>query len=276
MIEVRLASEPVPGGGPNEDYAFAVPGLVGVLDGVTVPEGMDTGCAHGPSWYVRMLAGRLVSGYAADPLVRLDRLLATAICQVSHAHGGECDLTHPGTPASTVCLARYGVDRLEYLVLADSPLVYEAGGRVEVISDHRPQRVAGVLHERMPVGAPTGSPEHAAGVRAIITAQRGYINSPDGYWVASIDPSAAEQALTGALPLTGPDAVRRMCLLSDGASRAVERFELYDWPGLLDAVTADGPARLIARVRETERADRRQTRGKRHDDASAALITFGD
>jgi hypothetical protein len=276
VIEVRLASEPVPGGGPNEDYAFAVPGLVGVLDGVTVLEGMDTGCVHGPAWYVRMLAGRLISGYAADPLVRLDRLLATAICQVSHAHGGECDLTHPGTPASTVCLARYGADRVEYLVLADSPLVYEAGGRVEVVTDLRAQQLVGALRERMPVGAPAGSPEHASGVRALVTAQRGYINTPDGYWIASVEPSAAEHALTGTLPLSGPDAVRRMCLLSDGASRAVDTFDLYDWPGLLDAMTAHGPARVIARVREAERADQIRIRVKRHDDASAVVVTFGD
>jgi hypothetical protein len=275
VIEVRLASEPAPGCGPNEDCAFAVPGLVGVLDGVTVPEGMDTGCVHGPAWYVRMLSGRLADGYAADPEVRLDDLLARAISEVSHAHGGGCDLTHPGTPASTACLVGYGGDRLEYLVLADSPLVYQAAGRVEVVNDSRAQQVTRSLGERMRVDAAVGTPEHASGVRELIAAQRGQINTPDGYWIASTDPAAAEHALTGALPLAGPDAVRRVCLLTDGASRAVDTFDLYDWPGLLDAVAAHGPARVIERVRAAERDARDRVRVKRHDDASAALIEFG-
>jgi hypothetical protein len=276
VIEVRLASEPVPGGGPNEDSAFAVPGLVGVFDGVTVLEGMDTGCVHGPAWYVRMLQARLIQAHAADPGGELAALLATAISQVRDAHGGRCDLTHPGTPASTVCLVRYGGERLEYLVLGDSPLVYERRGRVELVEDLRVQRVGRSLHETVPGSgaAAPGSPEHAAGARKRIAAQRDYINRPDGYWIASNEPAAAGHALTGTLPLAGPDAVRRACLLTDGASRAVDTFELYGWPELLDAVTSRGPGYLIERVRAAE-YERHQVRLKRHDDASAALILFG-
>jgi hypothetical protein len=274
VIEVRLASEPVPGDGPNEDCAFAVPGLVGVLDGVTVLAGMDTGCVHGPAWYARTLADRLVRAHTLDPGSGLPALLTTAISQVRQAHDGGCDLTHPGTPASTVCLAKYGGDRLEYLVLGDSPLVYECGGRVETVNDLRVQRVGRALRDAEPRDAPVGSPEYAAGARQRIAAQRNYINRPDGYWIASNEPAAARHALTGNLPLAGPHPVRRACLLTDGASRAVDTFGLYGWPELLDAVTERGPAHLIERVRAAE-AEQDQTRLKRYDDATAALILFG-
>lgn len=56
MREVRLASEPAPGREANEDIAFVVGDLVGVLDGVTRTEGLDDGCCHGPAWYVQRLA----------------------------------------------------------------------------------------------------------------------------------------------------------------------------------------------------------------------------
>ncbi|MEE3918739.1 hypothetical protein V2I01_10600 [Micromonospora sp. BRA006-A] len=45
---MRSASDPAPGRPENEDVVFRFGPLVGVLDGATVPEGFDTGCAHGP------------------------------------------------------------------------------------------------------------------------------------------------------------------------------------------------------------------------------------
>ncbi|GAA5196611.1 protein phosphatase 2C domain-containing protein [Rugosimonospora acidiphila] len=278
MIEVRLASEPVPGATANEDCAFAVPGLVGVLDGVTVLDGMETGCVHGPAWYARMLSGRLIRAHAADPAAPLDRLLATAIDGVRQAHGDRCDLTHPGTPASTVCLAKYGADRLEYLVLGDSPLVYQVhgdAGRVEVVDDQRVQEVGRLLPDPIPEDMPKDSSEYARAVRERTAAKLRYTNRPGGYWIASTDPAAAGHAVTGVLPLTGRDAVRRACLLTDGASRAVDTYDLYGWPELLDALAGHGPVHVIERVREAERAESGHVRVKRHDDASAVLITFG-
>jgi hypothetical protein len=52
MMEVRLARVAAPDRA-NEDYALAVGDLVAVFDGVTLREGIDSGCVHGPAWYVR-------------------------------------------------------------------------------------------------------------------------------------------------------------------------------------------------------------------------------
>ncbi|MEK8109108.1 hypothetical protein NKG94_38880 [Micromonospora sp. M12] len=79
---------------------------MGVLDGATVPEGFDTGCVHGPEWYVRHLAARICVAEAVRPAARLTSNLAAAILAVRADHGGQCDLDHPGTrPARSACCA---------------------------------------------------------------------------------------------------------------------------------------------------------------------------
>ena len=62
MLQDGVVAAVAPGRPVNEDYAFAVPGLVGVLDGVSDPVGLDTGCVHGTAWYVRRLAARIIGG----------------------------------------------------------------------------------------------------------------------------------------------------------------------------------------------------------------------
>ncbi|WP_238451666.1 hypothetical protein [Micromonospora sp. 4G55] len=136
-MRVRSASVAAPGRLENEDTVFRFGPLVGVLDGATVPEGFDTGCVHGPAWFVRHLAARIGLAVAARPAATLVSSLAAALLAVRADHGDACDLDHPGTPSATVCLLREGGDEVDYLVLCDSPLVLDLGGRVEVISDDR-------------------------------------------------------------------------------------------------------------------------------------------
>ncbi|WP_233196550.1 hypothetical protein [Verrucosispora sp. ts21] len=272
-MRVRSASAPPPGSTVNEDVVFQFGPLVGVLDGATVPEGFDTGCVHGPQWYVRHLAARLGLAEAARPAATLVSNLAAAILAVRADHGDQCDLDHPGTPASTVCLLRDGGDQVDYLVLCDSPLVLDTGDRVDVIVDDRLASAAAGL--RGTAAALPDSIDRATRLRHAVSVQRERMNRTHGYWVAAADPDAAYHAVVGSLPLRGPSALRRAVLLSDGASVAVEEFGLFDWGGLLDVVAAEGPGGLIARVRAAERdhSDRLR-RHKRADDASAVYCEF--
>ncbi|MGK5672416.1 hypothetical protein ACSNOB_06180 [Micromonospora sp. URMC 106] len=273
-MRVRSASAPPPGRPVNEDLVFRFGPLVGVLDGATVPEGFDTGCVHGPSWYVRHLAARLGLAEAARPTATLMSNLAAAILAVRSDHGDECDLDHPGTPSSTVCLLRDGGDHLDYLVLCDSPLVLDAGGRVGVVTDDRLDAATAELRATV-AAVPAGSADRATRFRQAVALQRERMNRTHGYWVAAADPDAAFHAVTGTLPLRGPGAVRRAALLSDGASAVVEQFGLLDWAGLLDVVTAEGPGALVDRVRAAERDHPdRLRRHKPADDASVVLCEF--
>ncbi|WP_247674551.1 hypothetical protein [Micromonospora sp. C51] len=272
-MRVRSASAPPPGRAVNEDLVFRFGPLVGVLDGATVPEGFDTGCVHGPQWYVRHLAARLGLAEAARPAATLVSNLAAAILAVRSDHGEQCDLDHPGTPSSTVCLLRDGGDQVDYLVLCDSPLVLDTGGRVDVVADDRLAASAENLRETADLlPEPT---DWATRFRRAVTVQRERMNTTHGYWVAAADPDAAYHAVVGTVPRHGPTALRRAVLLSDGASAAVEEFGLLDWSGLLDVVTTEGPDGLLDRVRAAERdhPDRRR-RHKAADDASAVYCEF--
>ncbi|WP_433388135.1 hypothetical protein [Micromonospora sp. KLBMP9576] len=273
-MRVRSASAPPPGRPVNEDLVFRFGPLAGLLDGATVPEGFDTGCVHGPSWYVRHLAARLGLAEAARPTATLMSNLAAAILAVRSDHGDECDLDHPGTVSSTVCLLRDGGDHLDYLVLCDSPLVLDAGGVVGVVTDDRLETAMAGLRTTL-AAVPAGATDPVDRFRRAVGVQRERMNRTHGYWVAAADPEAAFHAVTGTVPLRGPGAVRRAALLSDGASALVEQFGLLDWAGLLDVATADGPGALIDRVRVAERdhPDRLRRR-KRADDASVVLCEF--
>lgn len=279
-MQVWSASVAAPDRLANEDHAFRFGPLVGVLDGATVPEGFETGCVHGPAWYVQRLAARLAVADADRPVAALAGNLAAAILAVRADHDGRCDLDHPGTPSATVCLLRHSGDRVDYLVLCDSPLVIDCGGQVRVISDDRLATAAAEIRATAAAATSTGGrTDPAASFQRAVTLQRRLMNQTPGYWVAAADPDAAFHAVTGSLPLHGPDRIRRAALLSDGASRAVEEFGLCDWRGLLDLVTERGPEELIRRVRRAEYAGAATSashapRFKRHDDATATLCVF--
>ncbi|MFD5782805.1 hypothetical protein [Streptomyces sp. NPDC126933] len=62
-------------------------------------------------------------------------------------------------------------------------------------------------------------------------------------------PTAADEAITGSCPISG---LTGAVLLSNGASRIVDRFGLADWPGVMTLLASSGPAEIIRRVRQAE------------------------
>ena len=94
---------------------------------------------------------------------------------------------------------------------------------IRVITDDRLEQVAAVQHDAMHAG-------HRPAIRRsfaqLVTEQRRYRNHPDGFWVASTDPAAADHALDGTI---ARESLHRAAVLSDGATRLVDRFGLLDW-----------------------------------------------
>ncbi|MGI5504374.1 protein phosphatase 2C domain-containing protein [Lentzea sp. CA-135723] len=81
-----------------------------------------------------------------------------------------------------------------------------------------------------------------------------------------------EHALTGEVPLAD---VRRVAILSDGAARAVDLFNLFDWPQALELMSANGPDDLIRRMRAVEKEDAKAVdwpRAKISDDATVVYL----
>lgn len=249
-VQLVLATEPTPGRA-NEDFAITAPSWVVVLDGATPRAEVDAGCAHGPAWLVRRLAAALAGGLARDNREPLADLLADAIEATCADHAQGCDLGNPDSPSATVAMLRGSGESLDWLVLADSAVVLDIDGEVRAVVDDRTARLQSYTAE----------------------AVRAARNSTGGFWVASTCPAAAYEALTGSVESSR---VGRAAVLTDGATRLVERFGLMGWQGLLDLLDALGPAELIRRTRCAEHREtveeRSGRRGKHHDDATAVLV----
>lgn len=267
-MRVTFATEPAHQERPNEDFVAATPDAVALLDGAGTPTDMESGCAHGVAWYARTLGAALLAGMTQSAGT-LAEILANSIQAVATQHGPACDLSHPGSPSATVIMLRHTADTVEWLVLADSVLILDLGEEEPmVICDDREGQI-GARYRKAMDALPGGSTQHGHALRDYIETMRDHRNRDGGFWVASIDPRAAEQAFTGAIPA---GRVRAAALLSDGASRLVDRFHLSTWPKLLAILDQAGPVDLIRQVRTAERGDlsgSRWPRGKTFDDATA-------
>ncbi|MEU6536480.1 protein phosphatase 2C domain-containing protein [Streptomyces sp. NPDC047000] len=266
-MRIALATLPATFGRPNEDFAAVAPGAAVLLDGAGVG-GAETGCTHGVAWFSASLGSLLLASITAHSARPLTDCLADAMGLVRSLHEESCDLSYRSSPTSTVLAARATGEALEYLVLGDSSLLLaDRDGSTAVVTDRRLDDVGKRL--RGPVDAlPTGTPEHSAALADYQDALTGLRNRPGGFWISGPDPRAAEHALTGSVPL---GSLASVTLLSDGATRLVDRFELAEWSEVLAVLGSSGPDGLIRRVREAEAGDpegRRWPRGKARDDAT--------
>ena len=243
-----------------------------VVDGVTSPAGMETGCEHGTPWYANQLASQLVAT-SSDGRQSLRSALSLAITNVANLHRKSCDLHADGTPSATVAVVRQRAQLAEYLVLSDATIVLEAHGAAQVVTD---DRLAALLAEpRHAVqGAPADSEIREQRLRELVSAQRKLRNAPGGYWLAGTVPEAAEHAVTGYVPVS-----QGLCVavMTDGAARLVDMFGACSWPDALETLRITGPEAWIQRVRELEATDRGMIRWPRYkvsDDAALACCTF--
>lgn len=246
---VSLVMEPaVPGA--DEDAAGSLGSAAVLVDGAGLPASLRAGCAHSVAWYSHLLAARLL-GALQDPALSLREALRLAIAEVAAAHGPDCRL-EDGSPSATVVAVRWGAERLEHLVLADSSLLLDhADGRVERRTDPRVDEVV-AAHRTV----------------AAVEARR---NAPGGFWVARHEPAAAEEAWVGSVPLTG---LRAVHLVSDGVTRAIDLLGLHTASTLSDALLA-APDEVIAQVRAVERELSTPRRPRKiHDDATALTLSW--
>jgi len=228
----------------NEDFAGAVPMAAVLIDGAGIP-GAETICRHGVAWYAGRLGGSLLSLLALVPDRGLSALLAEAIEQVTDDHRDTCAVADPIGPSAAVAILRRSGGLIEHLVLGDAVLVLDkADDAPLVVAD--PREVIISRSYESALGATTeGSDEY----RRILRELRANRNRPGGFWVAKDDPRAADEAITGSCPIAE---VTGAVLLSNGASRIVDRFRLADWPGVLAVLASSGPAEIIRRVRQAE------------------------
>lgn len=271
-MQVTMATSPAKHDQPNEDFTGAVPNAVVLLDGAGL-SGSTSTCVHGVAWYTRLLGATLLARLAAGTDDDLTALLSAAITEVADNHRGTCAVDDPSSPSATVVIFRIRGDRAEYLVLADSVLVVQRDGEPPLVLTDDREATVGRRYRAAMDTAVNDTPEHHQARGAYVEVMRGHRNQPGGFWVAAADPRAAAEALTGSLPT---QRLTSVALLSDGASRLVDRFRLADWPEVLALLAATGPAEIIRRVRDAETSDpqgARWPRGKTFDDATLTYCT---
>jgi hypothetical protein len=232
----------------NEDFVGAVPTAVVLTDGAGGVSGGELVCRHGVAWYASRLGGRLLGLLSPETDRTLPALLAEAIEDVAQSHRVTCDLSDPRSPWATVTILRLSGGRADYLVLGDSFLLLDRAGGPLVVSDPRELAIAQPYQSALDAAA-EGSAEYEQARREGIATMRATRNRPGGYWVAKEDPRAADEAITGSCPLAE---LAGAALLSNGASRIVDRFSLADWPEVLATLASSGPAAIIRRVRVAE------------------------
>ena len=234
-------------GKPNEDYAVCGPSWAVILDGATAPPHIDSGCIHDVPWLVRHLAAGIVQRLVLNACAStLADILAGAIKQAMAAHEQTCDLSNPDSPSSTVAIIRVRDSYVDYLTLGDSPVILRTGDRIQPIKDDRT--------DHLPGGRPYSY--------ELITRTR---NTSGGFWVASNNPQAAYEAVSG----TAED-VQDLALITDGATRLVD-FYGYTWDALFTTLASRGPANLIRLVRSYEEKSP-PPHGKAHDDVTAVYV----
>lgn len=273
MSEPRIDVAEQPGVGidgrdrPTEDRVVLLPGAVVLADGATALWPTE----RGGGWYADRLCAALAAGLTERPSAALADVLAGAIAGVA----AEYDLVPGAAPSSTVAMLRWTADRVDALVLADSPVVVFTDAGAEVLADDRIAALPrpGGYRGRLRAGGGFG-PGHVDALRASGAATGRLRNVPGGFWVAEADPAAAAQAATASWPRAG---LRAALLASDGVSCGVDDYQIFDWPGALALAADAGPAAVLARVRAAERADpdgARWPRPKPHDDQALVLVRF--
>lgn len=254
MIDTHAASWPGHETRPNEDVYLCLDDLIVVADGATAPPSLGSGCIHGPRWYARQLVAKAAVAHTGNLELALTAVLGEAIRDTTAAHTDTCDVAHPGTPSATVVMLRSRPQSLQWLVLGDTTLALEEiGGDVQVVSDRRLGNSSKAERFAVLTGDSTDG-HHAERVAALSNAQRRFRNVEGGFWIAAADPDAAHHAYTGE-QLLPAGASWRASLMSDGASVAVDTYELTDWRGTLDALAKTGPSDFLATIRAVEKAD---------------------
>ncbi|MFJ9519856.1 protein phosphatase 2C domain-containing protein [Kitasatospora sp. NPDC101801] len=269
---VRTGERPGTAGRLTEDHIVVLPDAVVVLDGVSTV----TGDEPLGGWYARTLGERLADGLGGGAAADLRVVLSGAIRAVAAEHR----LLPGRSPAATVAVLRRSGDRLDALVLGDSPVV--AFGRDGTVHELRDDRLADLVaprpqlaeyRDRLAAGSGYDQ-RHRELMRELREFQYTVINREGGYWIAEAEPEAGLRARTASWPLAE---LTDVVLATDGVSSLVDDYRLADWRTLVEDCRRSGPQWLVDAVHEAEAGDQgavKWPRGKVHDDKALAHVTL--
>ncbi len=244
---------------PNQDISGWLNEFAWVFDGATMLRGGDR---------AQMVVVELVRSY--DNTIRSAiKAGETSLQVIMHqalgsAFAGLRDELGFDLPNASGHICRLVGDQLHYLSLGDASLVVAGEGRLTVISD---PDYAEMEQLDMIAAAESGL------TRAeIVHRHRLAMNTPDGYWIWSLNEATVEHAHSGSILVAPGDQV---LLASDGLMRIVDMFHALDHRGLVESIQQFGFAGVLNILRALEQGDPlciNFPRIKQMDDATGLLL----
>lgn len=258
-----------------EDAVVAGDRCVVVADGTSgFGDRSFTDGASDGQWYARQVAAAFAD--RLDDGAALRAACAGAIRETARALAaqvpGDADrsvrsaVAAADLPNAKVAAARWDDDGFSYLVLGDvsvagvDPTLHAS---TPGVLDRVDERTARIRAELLARGVdPAAVRDHQL---SHIRATRAYCNVPGGYWVARLNPLAAEFAAVGKrAPEDGP-----VLLYTDGFDPLVKSLGAFEDPPAMAAfAAAEGVGALRDRLRTAETSDDATA----VDDATAALV----
>lgn len=263
-MHVTTATDPGHADRANEDFVGAVAQAAVLVDGAGIRDAEHI-CRHGVAWYAHRLGGNLLARLSLDEAhagrTDLTTLLAGAIDEVTALHRDTCDVQNPSSPSATVAIVRVTADRIDHLLLGDSVILLERrDGPLHVVEDRREVDLGRPWRDALASLEP-GSAEFDRVRGEAVALFRASRNQPGGFWVAKDDGQVVGEAIIGSHPA---EELTSAVLLSNGASRVVDRFGLLEWHEL----SSHHPEELVRMVRAAERAGAVDP-----DDATVSICT---
>lgn len=272
MQSIEYATYPKPGRDTSEDIVGHGNGFFWLLDGATPPSGPNAAVLT--QVFLKEISQNLHHVAGADDCFTPCDLLRRAICLTRENFPVVPD--HSYLPCATAIIGKLDGDQFSYLVLGDSYLIV-AGESPIVIYDDRLKNIAVEERDRVRSlrvqGVDEKSDIYRIARNALISSEMTRKNTPDGYWIVSLDDSAVDHAITGCVTVVPGDT--KILAASDGFARLSTHFlQPPDIRDLPNDVISSGASSLIETLRILE-ADRRNFRApasSMHDDASFILV----
>ena len=244
-----------------------------LLDGATPPLGIKN--KKLTQQYINMLNHSISKNTVS--VLTLKEILKNAIIDLRYEFNRICDLTTENyLPYSTVVLVRILENTIEYLVLADSYLSICVDGKCHVISDQRLKSIAtkerAYVRSMREKGVSEISREYLESREKLINKELKFQNNVNGYWVASLDPEAAEHAIYGIIDYKEN---YRIIAASDGMERLVSVFGFVNsLDELINKIINEGEETIFDELRKLEMDNSNFLKpvSSTHDDASFFIV----
>lgn len=163
--------------------------------------------------------------------------------------------------------------------MSDSYLDININGIETTITDDRLKNIATeerrIVREMRKNGIDELSKEYLDARKKLIETEQIYQNRKDGYWVACLNPDAANESVEGSIEINPKDRFNILAL-SDGMARLVTHLAVYDnLSDIGNAIQIHGEKYVFEKLRRMENDPNNFIKpiSSKHDDASYFLIS---